>query len=112
MSGPAKPRALPGRGRGAGGGRAPSVAEAFGAAPSWASAARLRELPREAIRPNPNQPRKRFDEDALQSLAGSIRDRGLLQPVLVRALSDRDSYELVAGERRWRAAGLAGLDLL
>src|SRR3954468_8869461 len=107
MSGPAKPRALPGRRRAGGGGRATSVAEAFGAAPSWASAARLRELPREAIRPNPNQPRKRFDEDALQRLAASIRERGLLQPVLVRALSDGEHYELVAGERRRRAAALA-----
>jgi ParB family transcriptional regulator, chromosome partitioning protein len=112
MSGPEKPRALPGRRRAAGGGSATSVAEAFGAAPSWASAARLRELPRDAIRPNPNQPRKRFDEDALQRLAASIRERGLLQPVLVRALSDGDHYELVAGERRWRAAAMVALDVL
>jgi ParB family chromosome partitioning protein len=112
MTGPAKARALPGRRRGAGRDGSGSVAEAFGAAPSWASAARLRELPRDAIRPNPNQPRKRFDADALQSLAASIRDRGLLQPVLVRALTDGETYELVAGERRWRAAGLAGLDVL
>lgn len=111
MTGPARPRGLPGRRRtplsGSG-----SVAEAFGAAPSWASAARLRELPRDAIRPNPNQPRKRFDTDAVNDLAASIRERGLLQPVLVRPLADGDAYELVAGERRWRAAGLAGLDVL
>jgi ParB family chromosome partitioning protein len=110
MTPPAKPRALPGRRRTAG--ATGSVAEAFGAAPSWVSAARLRELPREAIRPNPKQPRKRFDEEALQALAASIRERGLLQPVLVRALAGDDAYELVAGERRWRAAELAGLDHL
>jgi len=112
MTGPAKPRALPGRKGALERGGATSVAEAFGAAPGWASAARLRELPREAIRPNPNQPRKRFDEDTLQGLAASIRERGLLQPVLVRALAGGESYELVAGERRWRAAALAGLDAL
>jgi len=111
MTGPAKPRALPSRRRG-GRERATSVGEAFGAAPSWASATRLCELPREAIRPNPKQPRKRFDDDALQGLAASIQDRGLLQPVLVRALNDSETYELVAGERRWRAAGMAGLDVL
>jgi ParB family chromosome partitioning protein len=112
MTGPTKPRALPGRRRGAGHDGSGSVAEAFGAAPSWASSARLRELPRDAIRPNPNQPRKRFDENALRGLAASIRDRGLLQPVLVRALAGSETYELVAGERRWRAAGLAGLNVL
>jgi ParB family chromosome partitioning protein len=88
------------------------VAEAFGAAASWAGAARLRELPRDAMRANPNQPRKRFDQDALEDLAASIRERGLLQPVLVRPLADEDGYELVAGERRWRAAALAGLEVL
>ena len=112
MTMPAKPRALPGRRRGAERGGSASVAEAFGAAPGWASAAQLRELPREAIRPNPNQPRKRFDEDALEALAASIRERGVLQPVLVRAVAGGDVYELVAGERRWRGAGLAGLDRL
>jgi ParB family chromosome partitioning protein len=69
----------------------------------------LRELAVELITPNPKQPRIAFDEDALQSLADSIRARGILQPVLVRPKPD-GTYELIAGERRWRAAKLAGLE--
>jgi ParB family chromosome partitioning protein len=68
----------------------------------------LRELPLEQIVPNYAQPRRYFDEAALQALAGSLSVRGVLQPVLVRPLNE-GSYELVAGERRWRAAQLAGL---
>ena len=68
----------------------------------------LRELPLDSILPNPSQPRRRFEEQALQALAGSIGERGVLQPVLVHPLQG-DGYELVAGERRWRAARLAGL---
>ncbi len=68
----------------------------------------LRELPVELIVPNPNQPRRRFDEDALNALAGSLGERGVLQPVLVRP-KPGGTYELVAGERRWRAAQIAGL---
>jgi ParB/RepB/Spo0J family partition protein len=68
----------------------------------------LRELPVELIAPNPNQPRRRFDEDGLQALAVSLGERGVLQPVLVRPRAD-GSYELVAGERHWRAARIAGL---
>jgi len=67
----------------------------------------LQELPIAAIRPNPYQPRDRFDEEGLGALADSIREVGLLQPVLVRPAGD--GYELVAGERRWRAAHRAGL---
>jgi len=69
-------------------------------------AGRLREIPIREIRANPAQPRKRFDEPALTALADSVRERGVLQPVIVRPVED--GYELVAGERRWRAAGLAG----
>jgi ParB family transcriptional regulator, chromosome partitioning protein len=69
----------------------------------------LHELPVDAIEPNPNQPRHTFDEDSLLALAGSIRERGVLQPVLVRPLL-AGRYELVAGERRWRAAKLAELE--
>ena len=69
----------------------------------------LREIPVELVRPNPDQPRKRFDEDALQALADSLAERGVLQPVLVRPVAG-GTYELVAGERRWRAAQLAGLE--
>jgi ParB family chromosome partitioning protein len=68
----------------------------------------LRELPLDSILPNPSQSRRRFDEEALQALAGSIGERGVLQPVLVHSLRS-DSYELLAGERRWRAAKLAAL---
>jgi ParB family chromosome partitioning protein len=73
--------------------------------------AELRELAVELVAPNPDQPRKRFDEEALQALAESVKDRGVLQPVLVRPRPG-GTYELVAGERRWRAARLAGLQTL
>src|SRR5262245_61133710 len=66
------------------------------------------ELPIAAIGPNPNQPRKDFDDTALSELAGSLRRSGVLQPVVVRRLGDR--YQLVVGERRWRAAKMAGLE--
>ena len=69
----------------------------------------LRELPLELIVPNPRQPRREFDPEALQALAGSFGEQGVLQPVLVRPRAG-GTYELVAGERRWRAARLAGLD--
>jgi ParB family chromosome partitioning protein len=68
----------------------------------------LDEVPVAAIRPNRYQPRGHFDEEALAALADSIREVGVLQPVLVRPLDD-GSYELVAGERRWRAARRVGL---
>lgn len=60
------------------------------------------------IDPNPHQPRSQFDEENMASLAGSIRELGVLQPVLVRPVGER--FELIAGERRWRAARRAGLD--
>jgi ParB family chromosome partitioning protein len=69
----------------------------------------LRQIPLELIKPNPRQPRQEFDESALLALAESIRERGVLQPVLVRPVYG-GTYELVAGERRWRAAGLAELE--
>jgi len=74
--------------------------------PSDQADGRLRDIAVEAIRPNPDQPRKHFDEDSLDSLADSIRERGVLQPIIVRPTSS-GGYELVAGERRWRAALLA-----
>ncbi|MHB8657474.1 MAG: ParB/RepB/Spo0J family partition protein [Solirubrobacteraceae bacterium] len=67
---------------------------------------RLRDLPLEQIHANPAQPRKRFDDAGLASFAESIRERGVLQPIIVRPVAD--GYELVAGERRWRASQLAG----
>jgi ParB family chromosome partitioning protein len=69
----------------------------------------LRQLPVELIKPNPRQPRRQFDEAALVGLAESLKERGVLQPVLVRPLPG-GTYELIAGERRWRAAQLAGFD--
>ena len=69
----------------------------------------LRTLPVELIAPNPKQPRRSFDAAALEALAGSLRERGVLQPVLVRPVAG-GTYELVAGERRWRAALIAGLE--
>jgi ParB family chromosome partitioning protein len=73
-----------------------------GAAPE----SELREIPVELIAPNPRQPRRDFDEAALVQLADSLRERGVLQPVLLRPLPG-GTYELIAGERRWRAAQLA-----
>jgi ParB family transcriptional regulator, chromosome partitioning protein len=71
--------------------------------------AELREIAVELIGPNPNQPRRSFEEESLLGLAESIRARGVLQPVLVRPLVD-GRYELIAGERRWRAARIAQLE--
>jgi len=72
------------------------------------AAGELRELPVELIKPNPNQPRTKIDPEALAGLAASIEANGVVQPLLVRPLPD-GSYELIAGERRWRAAQTAGL---
>jgi ParB family transcriptional regulator, chromosome partitioning protein len=71
----------------------------------------LREVPVELIEPNPRQPRREFDEEALVALSESIRSRGVLQPVVVRPLPG-GKYELIAGERRLRAARLAELDAI
>jgi ParB family chromosome partitioning protein len=68
-----------------------------------------RRLPIEQIVPNPRNPRGTFAEEALQDLANSIAEKGVVQPLLVRTLGE-GSYELIAGERRWRAAQRAGLD--
>lgn len=68
----------------------------------------LRHLPIELIHANPANPRKTFDDTALEELAGSIREKGLLQPIVVRPRSDGE-YEIVAGERRWRAAQRASI---
>lgn len=74
----------------------------------------LREVPISSIRPNALQPRSHFDEEAMSSLAASVRELGVLQPVLVRALDGdgEEAYELIAGERRWRAARRAGLQTI
>ncbi|HKJ71048.1 MAG TPA: ParB/RepB/Spo0J family partition protein [Gammaproteobacteria bacterium] len=70
----------------------------------------VQQLPVDMIRPGAFQPRQQMDDGALQELAESIRAQGIVQPVLVRADPERGDYELIAGERRWRAAQLAGLD--
>ena len=71
----------------------------------------LQELPVASIEPNRRQPREHFDEESLASLAASIREVGILQPVLVRELGE-ENFELIAGERRWRAARRAGLQTI
>ncbi|MFC8923132.1 ParB/RepB/Spo0J family partition protein [Cellulosimicrobium sp. NPDC057127] len=72
--------------------------------------ARFAEIPVGAIRPNPRQPRSVFDEGELEELVGSIREIGVLQPVVVRPVGTEDgAYELIMGERRWRATQAAGL---
>jgi len=90
-----------GLGRGLGALIPAGVAEAIGG---------LEDLPISLIRPNPQQPREHFDEESLAALAESIREVGVLQPVLVRAAGD--GYELIAGERRWRAARRVGLQTI
>ena len=73
----------------------------------------LRVVPISHIKPNAFQPRSHFDEESMSALAASIREVGLLQPVLVREVDGEDeSYELIAGERRWRAARRAGMQTI
>ncbi|MEP6799855.1 MAG: ParB/RepB/Spo0J family partition protein, partial [Lapillicoccus sp.] len=80
--------------------------------------ARFAELPVTSIRPNPRQPRTVFDEDEMAELIHSIAEIGVLQPIVVREISDRSGvpdgvdYELIMGERRWRATQAAGLELV
>jgi ParB family chromosome partitioning protein len=73
---------------------------------SRATHAQIREVPVGKILPNPAQPRLSYDEDSLTELADSIREHGVLQPILVRPAGSK--FELIAGERRWRASGMAG----
>src|SRR6478736_5673453 len=82
------------------------------AASAEASAGRggVREIEIARIRPNPNQPRVQFDEEALDELADSIRERGVLQPILLRP--EGEEYLIIAGERRWRAAQRARLHVI
>ena len=75
--------------------------------------ARLLEVPVESIRPNPFQPRAQFDDDSMAELAASIKEVGVLQPILVRKVEGSpDTFELIAGERRWRSARRAGLEVV
>ncbi|NVI90212.1 ParB/RepB/Spo0J family partition protein [Actinomadura sp. BRA 177] len=95
------------------GGAVPNGAAAPGPALEPVAGAHFAELPVGSITVNPRQPREHFDEQALQELAESIGIVGLLQPIVVRK-SDSDShdYELIMGERRWRASRMAGLDVI
>ncbi len=70
----------------------------------------VRDIPLERVRPNPSQPRMTFHQETLQELAASIREHGVLQPILVRPAGE--GYEIIAGERRWRASKLAGKDTI
>jgi len=83
--------------------------------PSGGSSPGLRKVHIDAIVPNPHQPRSTFDQEALEELAASIREVGLIQPLIVQEIPAEDPtqpprYQLITGERRWRAARLAGLE--
>ncbi|QCO19544.1 ParB/RepB/Spo0J family partition protein (plasmid) [Azospirillum brasilense] len=86
-------------------GAVPNVAALFGQPSEFPE---VRELPLEQVHPNPDQPRKQFDEEGLRLLADSIGAKGQLQPILVREGEGAEQYIIVAGERRWRACLLAG----
>lgn len=73
---------------------------------------RVMDISIDEISPNPWQPRRDFDEESLNALASSIRENGLIQPVVVRKKKKDGTYELAAGERRWRAAKMAGLTVI
>jgi ParB family chromosome partitioning protein len=77
---------------------------------SRATHAQIREVPVNKILPNPAQPRLSYDEESLTELADSIREHGVLQPILVRPSASK--FELIAGERRWRASGMAGRETI
>lgn len=97
--------------RGLGRGLSALMADIEPETPSGATTGRLeRTVPVDRLVPNPDQPRRAFVEEDLQSLAASIREKGVIQPLIVRKSPTRpDRYEIVAGERRWRAAQLAQL---
>ena len=99
--------------RGLGRGLSALLGEAEDIAHAGEPADGVRDIPIELVHSNPNQPRQLFREDDIGTLADSIRDKGVLQPILVRP-SPRTTgeYEIVAGERRWRAAQLAGLRVI
>lgn len=97
--------------RGLGRGLSALMADVHLAGPEQMAAPRKAELhvPVDKLEPNPQQPRLDFKRDELESLADSIRQKGVIQPLIVRRKPGRDTYEIVAGERRWRAAQLAQL---
>ena len=114
VDGPKKPMRGLGRGLSAlmGDVAAAPVATAPAVAPPAAGdglARGLRQLPVANLRPGKFQPRRHFDEAAIKGLAESLKTQGMLQPILVRRLGGSDHFEIIAGERRWRAAQAAGL---
>ena len=99
--------------RGLGRGLSALLGEAEDIAHAGEPADGVRDIPIELVHSNPNQPRQFFREDDIATLADSIRDKGVLQPILVRpSPRTKGEYEIVAGERRWRAAQLAGLRVI
>ncbi len=86
----------------------PAPAPVIAAAPTIPDHARIWQIPIEKLNPNPKQPRQNFEKGPLDELANSIREKGIIQPILVRKQADGE-FEIIAGERRWRAAQLAGL---
>src|SRR5690606_6130332 len=81
-----------------------------GAAPGLERPRAARRVPVAFLKANPNNPRRHFADAEIEELAASIRQRGLIQPIVVRPLKDTpDHFEIIAGERRWRAAQRAGL---
>ncbi|MBM7784343.1 ParB/RepB/Spo0J family partition protein [Tenggerimyces flavus] len=91
--------------------KAASVDAGVDAQPATIDGAYFAEVPVDSITPNARQPRQTFDEDAMGELVHSLKEVGLLQPIVVRKLDD-ERYELVMGERRWRASQLAGLTVI
>src|ERR1700728_22477 len=90
-------------------GNAPSAAAAVAQpAPIAQVAGNVFQAPIAQVRPNANQPRREFDEQAMLELAQSVEREGIIQPIIVRRIAP-DDYQIIAGERRWRAASLAGL---
>ncbi len=106
---PAAP--LPGGPAGGGGSPGGAAPVSAGPGPQAPGGAYFDEVAIGSITPNPRQPRQTFDEDALEELAASIGEVGLLQPIVVRRVMP-SRYELVMGERRWRASQRAGLDYI
>jgi ParB family transcriptional regulator, chromosome partitioning protein len=91
-------------------GLAALIGDAGGDAATVERGRNQRRVPIEFLKPNPKNPRQNFSADELEELTASIRERGVIQPVIVRALKGaKDNYEIIAGERRWRAAQRAGL---
>ena len=98
--------------RGLGRGLSALMADVAETAPSASNTPRRPDLmvPIELVSPNPDQPRRSFDQELLDDLANSVREKGIIQPLIVRAKPGKDGeYEIVAGERRWRAAQIAKL---